>query len=379
MNRIQDDDRKQKIVLIVDDMPDNLTVLGELLMPYYHVRIANSGSRALAAATSEPRPNLILLDIMMPDIDGYEVLKRLKASEQTRDIPIVFVTALDSTEDEALGLELGAADYISKPIRPAIVLARIRGQLELTEARDLLRDNNAWLEREIKLRMHHNQIIQDASMRALASLAETRDNETGYHILRTQSYVALLCEELSQSHYRQQLTERYIELIIKAAPLHDIGKVGMPDHILLKSGKLTDAEWLTMRTHTTLGAEAIKRAIEQEEDQSVFDFLHVAIDIACYHHEKWDGSGYPEGLEGEAIPLPARLMALADVFDALVNRRCYKDSMAPQQAIEIITAGKGTHFDPYVVDAFLARQADFLAVARRYADNPIPIKNLPAR
>lgn len=371
MAAVQENDPKQKTVLIVDDTPDNLAVLGELLMSYYSVRIANSGARALLAARSEPRPNLILLDIMMPELDGYEVLKLLKAAPETADIPVIFITALDGTDDEAYGLELGAADYISKPIRPPIVLARIRGQLDVQEARDILRDNNAWLEQEIGHRLRQNQLIQDASMRALASLAETRDNETGNHILRTQAYVGLLCQQLSLGHYADQLTDRCKELITKAAPLHDIGKVGIPDHILLKPGKLTEDEWQIMRTHTTLGAEAIQRAIQDETDQSAFDFLHVAIKIACYHHEKWDGSGYPEGLKGEDIPLPARLMALADVFDALINRRCYKDSMSAQQAVEIILADKGKHFDPDIVDAFIVCQADFIRIAQRHADHPV--------
>jgi len=340
------------------------------LLPHYDVRIANSGARALAAVELSPRPDLILLDIMMPELDGYQVLKRLKAMPETRDIPVIFISALDSTEDETFGLELGASDYISKPIKPSIMLARVRSQLELKTARDILRDNNAWLEQEVKRRMRQNQIIQDASMRALASLAETRDNETGNHILRTQGYVKELCQALAQGEYQAELDSQCSELIAKAAPLHDIGKVGIPDHILLKPGKLTAEEWAVMKTHTTLGAEAIQRAIQNEEDQSALDFLQVGIAIARSHHEKWDGSGYPDGLKGRAIPLAARIMALADVFDALVNRRCYKEGMPMEQAVAIIVEGKEAHFDPAVVEAFLARQAEFSAIAQRYAETP---------
>ncbi len=358
-------------ILIVDDTPENITVLGELLKPLYVVRVATNGPRALASANSLPRPDLILLDVMMPEMDGYAVMTKLRENPVTAEIPVIFVTALDATDDETHGLELGAADYITKPLRAPIVLARVRGQLELKHARDRLRDQNSWLEAEVSRRMKQNQMIQDASMRALASLAETRDNETGNHILRTQGYVEVLCRELSRHGHPELRDEHNIELITKAAPLHDIGKVGIPDNILLKPGKLTDEEWTVMRTHSTLGAEAIQRAIQDEADQSVFDFLLVAMKIAHHHHEKWDGSGYPKGLKGEAIPLPARLMALADVFDALINRRCYKEAMTMEVATAIIQEGKGKHFDPTVVDAFLDRQTDFIAIAHKYADTDL--------
>jgi putative two-component system response regulator len=359
----------QPTILVVDDTPENLTVLGELLLPFYRVRVASSGARALVTASSSPRPDLILLDVMMPEIDGYTVLTRLRENPETRDIPVIFVTALDATDDEERGLSLGAADYITKPVRPAIVLARVRGQLELKEARDRMRNQNAWLEAEVVRRMQENQLIQDVSMRALASLAETRDNETGNHILRTQGYVEVLCRQLAESgRYADLLTQASGQPITKAAPLHDIGKVGVPDHILLKPGKLTDEEWVVMRTHTTMGAEAIRRSIQDEQDQTAFGFLHIAMEIAYYHHEKWDGSGYPAGLKGEEIPLSARLMALADVFDALISRRVYKLPMSVEVAATIICEGRGKHFDPDVVDAFMECLEDFRNIAARYAD-----------
>ncbi|MFZ5506048.1 MAG: response regulator [Pseudomonadota bacterium] len=359
----------QKTLLLVDDTPENLTVLGEILMPHYRVRVASSGARALAAATSDPRPDLVLLDVMMPEMDGYEVIGRLRGDPRTRELPVIFVTALDSTEDEAHGLELGAVDYITKPVRPAIVLARVRGQLELKEARDRMRDQNAWLEAEIARRMRQNQVVQDVSMRALASIAEARDDETGNHILRTQAYVNVLARALATTpRYAGELTPALVETYTKAAPLHDIGKVAIPDHILHKPGKHTPDEWEIMKTHARQGSDAIWRAICDQEEREALDFLYIAMDIAHYHHEKWDGSGYPEGLAGEAIPLPARLMALADVFDALISKRAYKPAFPLDRATAIITEGRGRHFDPDVVDAYLAHLDEFAAISVRYAD-----------
>jgi putative two-component system response regulator len=356
-------------ILVVDDTPENLAVLGDLLRPHYKVRAASSGFRALQVAATLPRPDLILLDVMMPGIDGYEVLKRIRENPETQDIPVIFVTAMDAMADEELGLELGAVDYITKPIRPAIVLARIHAHLELKHSRDVLKNHNAWLESEINRRMRENQLIQDVSMRALASLAETRDNETGNHIRRTQAYVEILGQQLASfEKFKSILNENTINLIAKAAPLHDIGKVGIPDHILLKPGKLNPEEWIIMQTHSRLGRDAIATAMRDIEDQSPLTFLHIAMRIAYSHHEKWDGSGYPEHLSGEAIPLEARLMAVADVFDALTSRRPYKKALPFDEAVRIIIAGRNSHFDPDIVDAFLARLDDFKSVAQRYID-----------
>lgn len=366
----------QKTLLLVDDTPENLTVLGEILMPHYRVRVASSGARALAAAITDPVPDLILLDVMMPEMDGYEVIARLRDDPRTRELPVIFVTALDSTEDEAHGLELGAVDYITKPVRPAIVLARVRGQLELKEARDRMRDQNAWLESEIARRMRQNQVVQDVSMRALASIAEARDDETGNHILRTQAYVNVLARALAATpRYAGQLTPALVDTYTKAAPLHDIGKVAIPDHILHKPGKHTPDEWEIMKTHAKQGSDAIWRAICDREEREALDFLYIAMDIAHYHHERWDGSGYPEGLAGEAIPLPARLMALADVFDALISKRAYKPALPLDRATAIIIEGRGAHFDPDVVDAFIAHMGEFAAIAARYADLARPALN----
>lgn len=369
-----------RTLLVVDDTPENLSVLGEILMPHYRVRAASSGERALVVAGSDPRPELILLDIMMPGLDGYQVLKHLRGDPATRDIPVIFVTALDAEDDEARGLELGAADYITKPLRPPIVLARVRTQLELKDARDRMRDQNAWLEREVARRLAENQRIQDVTVRALASVAEVRDMETGAHILRTQNYVRALAETLSHDPgYAEQLSQDRIALYSKAAALHDLGKVGIPDAILLKPGKLDAQEWEVMKTHARLGADAIWEAIRSEPEGEGLEFLRVAMEIAHYHHEKWDGSGYPEGLSGTDIPLSARLMAVADVYDALICPRVYKAAMPREQAVAIITDGRGTHFDPHLVDAFLACQEEFQAIAERYRDDYAVAEKLDGR
>jgi putative two-component system response regulator len=359
---------QSRIVLIVDDAPENLTVLGDVLSPHFRVRVANSGERALQVARSAPRPDLILLDIMMPRVDGYGVLSALREDPATREIPVIFVTAMDAIRDEERGLALGAVDYITKPIQPSIVLARVRTQLELKIARDWLKDQNSFLEAEVQRRMAENIFAQDVSIRALARLAEVRDPETGHHILRTQGYVRCLAERLkSNSRFRDALSPRYIELLTKSAPLHDIGKVGIPDHILLKPGKLTPDEWAVMKTHAKLGSDAIEHA-EQDAERPI-EFLALAKEIAHRHHERWDGSGYPDGLAGEAIPISARLMALADVFDALISRRVYKAPMSPAEATGLILAGRGSHFDPDVVEAFEVEREAFLAIAQRYADS----------
>ncbi len=361
------DELVNRTILIVDDAPENLTVLGEVLAPHFRVRAANSGSRALRIAASEPRPDLVLLDIMMPEMDGYAVLERLRADPATRDLPVIFVTAMDAVADEEKGLQLGAVDYITKPIQPAIVLARVRAHLELKQARDWLKDQNAFLEGEVAKRMRENLEVQDVSIRALARLAEVRDPETGNHLLRTQGYVRTLAEHLrAHPRFAAALTPRMIGILAKSAPLHDIGKVGIPDHILLKPGKLTPEEWVVMKTHAKLGSDAIEAA--ERDAEHAIEFLATAKEIAHWHHEKWDGSGYPDGLAGEAIPLSARLMALADVFDALISRRVYKEPMAVEKATQIIIEGRATHFDPAVVDAYLAEQATFIDIARRYAD-----------
>ncbi len=356
-------------ILIVDDNPENLTVLGDLLNGLYNVRAANSGARALQLAGQVPLPSLILLDVMMPGMDGYEVLGRLREAPATCDIPVIFTTAMDSIEDETHGLVLGAVDYITKPLRPAIVLARVQTHLELHRARNRLKQDNAQLEGEIARRMHENQVIQDVTIRALARLAETRDNETGNHILRTQAYVELLARRArAHPRFAGALDEMSIKLIAKSAPLHDIGKVGIPDQVLLKPGKLTPDEWVIMKTHARLGADAIDMAVADTREP--VSFLTFARQIALSHHERWDGSGYPQGLSGDAIPLAARLMAVADVFDAMISRRVYKNPIPLAEVRASMSAERGRHFDPDLIDAFLECYEDFCAIAALHPDEP---------
>ncbi len=357
----------QATLLIIDDGPENLLVLGELLRPQYRVLAATSGQDGLRVAGSQPKPDLILLDVMMPGMDGYAVLARLRDNPATRDIPVVFVTALDSPQDEERGLQLGAADYIPKPIQPAVVMARVRTQLEAKQARDWMADKAEALEIEVARRMRENNLTQQVSIRALAHLAELRDPETGNHILRTSGYVRRLATGLRQApRFSDVLDERMIDLMARSAPLHDIGKVGIPDHILLKPGPLSPEEWIVMKTHSKLGSDAIEQA---ERDVEIpVPFLAVAKEIARWHHEKWDGSGYPDGLSGEAIPLSARVMALADVFDALISPRVYKPPMSFDQARTIIAAGRANHFDPDATDAFIAGFDDFVLIAEQYRE-----------
>jgi putative two-component system response regulator len=296
------------------------------------------------------------------------VLRQLREDPETADIPVIFLTALNSSDDEERGLLKGAMDYITKPIRPPILLARVRAQLELKQARDLVRNRNHWLEAEVSRRMAENQHIQDVTIHALARLAETRDNETGNHILRTQEYVRTLAQRLQRNpRFAHRIDDRMVILLAKSAPLHDIGKVGIPDRVLLKPGKLDAEEWAIMKTHAQLGADALVH-VERDVAHPVA-FLQCAEQIARSHHERWDGSGYPDGLVGEAIPLPARLMALADVYDALISQRVYKPPFPHEQAYAMIVAERGRHFDPDVVDAFIECHDDLHAVALRFADD----------
>ncbi len=359
--------QRKPIVLVVDDTPQNLKLMVELLRDQYLTLVANSGPRALAVARGSQRPDVILLDIMMPEMDGYEVLRQLKEDETTRHIPVIFLTAKSEVDDETRGLELGAVDYITKPISPPIVLARLKAQLLIKDAADFLRDKNQYLEAEVNKRTKQIEAIQDVTVLAMSSMAETRDNETGNHILRTQRYVEALALQLREHpRFSEQLTEEFIRLLFKSAPLHDIGKIGIPDHILLKPGKLTPEEFELMKTHTTIGYEAIRRA-EIALGMEI-EFLSIAKEIAMSHQEKWDGSGYPQGLAGTAIPLSARLMAVADVYDALISKRVYKPAISHDEVLKIMSEGRGTHFDPDVYDAFLQVHQVFEKIAMQFSD-----------
>lgn len=355
-------------VLVVDDAPDNLALMSGLLKDHYKVKVANGGETALKIAQSGSPPDLILLDILMPGMTGYEVCERLTADPATRDIPIIFLTAKAEVEDERAGLEMGAVDYITKPVSPPIVLARVKNHLALKAHADFLRSKSEFLETEVARRTREVAAIQDVTIFTMASMAETRDSETGNHIRRTQFYIKVLAERLCQHpRFAATLSPVYINLLFKSAPLHDIGKVGIPDRILLKPGRLTPEEFEIMKTHTTLGRDAIQAA-EDRLGMRV-EFLTLAKEIAYGHQEKWDGSGYPEGSAGDAIPVSARLMAVADVYDALISRRVYKEPFPHAKAVEVMAEGKGKHFDPDILDAFLDLQDEFRAIAARHADS----------
>ncbi len=360
----------QEKILIVDDQPANLEVLGEVLKPYYKRSVALDGEKALQIADSDRPPALILLDINMPGMDGYEVCRRLKKKDRTKNIPVIFVTALSEVGDETYGFEMGAVDYITKPVSPPVVLARVRTHLALKKARDSLAKQNEMLEEKVAERTLEVQLTRDVTIQSLASLAETRDNETGGHIWRTQNYVRVLAENLmTHPHFSNYLDESTILLLYKSAPLHDIGKVGVPDAILLKPGKLTDEEMEQMKKHTIYGREAIAHSEKlYKQAGGTSSFLSIAKEIACYHHEKWDGQGYPYGMRGQEIPISGRLMALADVYDALISRRVYKPPFSHSKAVGIILEGKGSHFDPDMVDAFEELQEDFRRIALEFAD-----------
>lgn len=355
-------------LLVIDDTPDDLALIAGLLSPHYQVLVANGGEKGLRLAQRQPAPDLVLLDIMMPGLDGYEVCRQLKNDAATQDIPVIFLTGKSSIEDEQMGFAEGAVDYVTKPVSPPLLLARVATHLALKKSSDFLRNRNAWLEQEIARRDQQMTAIQDVTILTMASMAETRDTETGNHIRRTQNYVKTLALHLKDHpRFSDYLTDENIDTLYKSAPLHDIGKVGIPDRILLKAGKLTADEFEVMKTHAILGWMAINNAEKSLGVQA--DFLTVAKEIALFHQEKWDGSGYPEGRKGEYVPISARLMAVADVYDALICRRVYKAAMPHSLAVSIIVRGSGQHFDPVIVDAFVALQGEFVAIAEPYADS----------
>lgn len=357
-------------ILIIDDEPINLTVLRNLLSRFYAVRACKSGREALRLINTGFKPDLILLDIMMTGLDGYETLSLIRDDPANCDIPVIYISALDSTFDEEKGVHLGAVDYISKPFRPVIVLERIRVHLELKQARDQRRNRNVWLEAEVARRVQENLNIHDETLNMMLQLIETRDSDMSNHILRTRSYIELIGQRLQHlDKYRDILDDATLSNIIKASSLHDIGKIGIPDSILLKPGKLTDDEYEIMKNHCRIGSDAISSVMDKvyRNGGSIDDstrtisqtFFSEAQDIAAHHHEKWDGSGYPDKLKGGEIPLSSCLMALADVFDALTTLRVYKNSCSMEDASAYILSQRGKHFSPDIVDAFQAEFSSF--------------------
>ncbi len=333
------------IVLIVDDSPESIDVLREVLTPEYRVFVAINGAKAIEIAPNV-KPDIILLDVMMPEIDGYETCKRLKALRETADVPIIFVTTLNETDSQLKGLELGAVDYITKPYAASLVRSRVRTQVSLyrhrTKLQEMVKQQTAEL---LDTRL---EII-----RRLGRAAEYRDNETGMHIMRMSHITHMLALAHGMHHDDA-------EVLFQASPMHDVGKIGIPDHILTKPGKLDDEEWEIIKRHTIIGAEII--------GQHSSKLMTLAYIVALRHHERWDGLGYPDGLKGEEIPLEARITSLADVFDALLSVRPYKPAWSVENAIKYICESSGSHFDPNLVKDFVRILPDCLAVREQYKD-----------
>jgi putative two-component system response regulator len=361
-------DNKHEI-MIIDDEAINISVLSEVLKPHFIVSVFKSGAEALKQIDLGKKPDLILLDVNMPELNGYEILERLNQGESSRDIPVIILTVMDSVSDEEKGLNAGAVDFISKPFHAQIILARVRLQLELKDSRDRLKGENIYLEKEVAKRFRENQLIFDVTMDIVTQLVETRDEETAHHITRSRAYMEALTRRLAMNpRYTALIDEAYIERLVKACPLHDIGKVGISDQILLKPGILTTEEYDLMKEHVMIGYRSIQRAVENSVlkdllnssgDSLPMEFFREAMSIVRSHHEHYDGSGYPDGLKGEEIPLSARIMALVDVFDALTNHRVYKPAWSIEKAVEYIEMQSGYQFDPDVVDAMLSEIDNF--------------------
>ncbi|MCJ1884752.1 response regulator [Pseudomonas sp. LA21] len=359
---------EQELILVVDDQPDNLMLMSELLMDRYQVRVAGSGAKALRLMQSDPRPDLVLLDIMMPEMDGYEVCRQLKADPATRDIPVIFLTGMVNASDEQKGLDLGAVDYITKPISPPVTLARIRAHLNLKANADFLRDKSEYLELEVRRRARELQAIQDATLEAMATLCDLRDNAHSQHLVRIEHYMRLLGSTLAlRNEFSSELSVENIELLSRSAQLHDIGKVAVPDRILHHPGQLDEADQQIMQSHTTVGRDALAAA--ERKLGYPADFLRYAKEIAHSHHERWDGRGYPEGLAGESIPMAARMLTLIDCYDEMTSRHAYRASLGPDEAAARIRAGAGSQFDPRMVEAFSEAAEGFASIALRYADS----------
>src|SRR3954468_17150883 len=338
----------QATILVVDDTPTNISVLTEILRGDYRVLAAINGEQALKIARGDPPPDLILLDVMMPGISGHEVCERLKAESSTRKIPVIFVTAMNQVEDEARGFALGAVDYITKPVSPPIVQARVKTHLAL-------HDQNRELERMVRERTAELRHTRLEIIKRLGRAGEFRDNETGMHVIRVAHYCRLLGEAV-------RMNEEDLDLLFNAAPMHDIGKIGIRDNVLLKPGKLEEEEIKIMRRHVPFGAEIIG-------DHSD-GLLSMARIIALTHHEKWDGTGYHRGLKAEEIPLVGRITSIADVFDALTSVRPYKKAWTVEDAVKLIRREAGTSFDPELVQKFVAILPQILAVREKYSDAP---------
>ena len=338
---------KKPTVLIVDDTAENIHLLMALLVDKYKVKAANNGEKALKIAFSDAKPDIILLDVVMPEVDGLEVCRQLKENPDTANIPIIFITANTSHSDEIQGFAIGAVDYITRPFNPPVVLSRIKAQLALYQ-------QNKQLEYLVKERTLEIETTRLSIIHRLGKAAEYKDNETGLHVIRMAWYSKLLAQKVSDN-------EDWVDLLFNAAPMHDIGKIGIPDRVLLKPGKLDKDEWQIMMTHAAMGGEILGEAESP--------LLKLAIEIAVNHHEKWNGKGYPKGLSKENIPLSARIVAIADVFDALTSERPYKKAWSVDKAIALIQEESGQHFDPSLVPIFIDCLPEILEIKASYAED----------
>jgi len=353
--------KDKPVILVVDDQIQNIELLEAYLFPYtYEIRRAVNGKEALTILSSD-KIDLILLDVMMPDMNGFEVTRWIRENDKYRLLPIILVTALHETEDRVKGIEAGCDDFISKPIDKLELLARVRSLIKVKAYNDLLKNYREELESEVALRTRDlkNALerIKEASLETIYRLSiasESRDYDTGAHIKRVSRYAATIALQMG-------LDKSTVESILYAAPMHDLGKLGIPDQILIKSSDLGPVEWEIMKKHTVIGAKILK--------DSDAEFISVAETIALCHHEKWDGSGYPNGLKGKEIPITARITAIADVFDALISKRPYKEPFTVEKSFAIIDEGRGGHFDPDVVDAFFAVKDEIISIKKQYEED----------
>jgi putative two-component system response regulator len=351
---------ERQIIFFVDDNIANLTAGKAMLKDHYDVFPLASGSR-LFEILEKVRPDLILLDIEMPEMNGYAAIKKLKADETTRDIPVIFLTTRNDSGSELEGLNLGAIDYIFKPFSPPLLLKRLENHLLARRQQIALKDYNDNLQRMVERRTQQVVELQNTILNTVTEMVEFRDNATGGHIERTQNYLTLLVDKLLQENiYREEISSWNLEFLIPSAQLHDVGKIAISDTILNKPGKLTSVEFEIMKQHAAIGETAIERIMKTTSEN---DFLNHAKIFAATHHEKWDGSGYPRNLKNYDIPLQGRLMAVADVYDALISARPYKEPLSPVEAEEVIIAERGKHFDPILVDLFRELTSQFALVA----------------
>jgi putative two-component system response regulator len=344
------------VVLVVDDMPEILHLVQRTLNTEFKSILLTSGEQALKWLQKNV-PDLIILDINMPNMNGYEVIDNIKSDARLVDVPIVFFSALSGDESEMLGLSRGASDYVNKPVIPQLLLHRIRTQIELSRHRHNL-------EELVKAKQHRLDRLQRVTINTLTECSESRDSDTGQHIKRTSLYVETLAKHLAcEADLSHRLRSGDIIQLISASPLHDIGKMGIPDAILMKNGKLTSEEFDVMKTHVTIGADMLRKAVAELGFES---FLDMALEICLTHHEKWDGSGYPNNIKGDEIPLTGRIMAVADVYDALTSARPYKEPFSHEKAMQISIEGREKHFDPVLVDMFVEVADSFSEINQKF-------------